>query len=202
MKWKAYALAAVVTSMALACKNSSDKESTTLVDTVVKAPDTTGLTTTDTTTTIPDATAPVTAKVPAKTKESFEKKYPQATNVKWEKHQPDKEEIDWELNGWPEMDEGDDKVWFHWQGSDHQGRYDKRGNFVGSTNEISDPSKLPAAVTNAIKSQYAGYTVKSVTKEDDDKRIAYEVKLEKGNEKVKTLIAENGTVIKTKKTSK
>lgn len=192
MKWKSYALATVVVSAIVACgSNSSDKEATTPGSTAISPADTSTLTTIDT-------AAVITAKVPVKTKASVEKKYPQATNVKWENQKPDKEEIDLELAGWPQMDEEDHKVWFHWQGSDHQGRYDKNGDWVGTTNTITNPSSLPAVVKNAIKSQWAGYAIRSVTREEDKDRSAYEVILEKDGEKVKALIGENGNVIKKK----
>jgi hypothetical protein len=193
MKWMTYALAAVASTITIACNNSTDKETSNLVDTVVNA-DTTSLTTLDTTTI--DPTPTVTAKVPAKTRESFQKKYPQATNVKWEDRKSANDEND------PEMDEPDHKVWFHWQGSEHQSGYDKEGNWVKTTNEISDPASLPAAVNSSIKRSYSGYTVKSVTKEDDKDGISYEVKLEKGDEKLKVELSEDGRVIKSKKSSK
>jgi hypothetical protein len=193
MKWKAYAVVVIVAAITVACgSNSSDKETTTLVDTSMNVPDTTDLTTTDTLTTTPDPTANVTVKVPAKTKESFEKKYPQAKNVKWVDPKAEKDEND------ADMDESEHKVWFHWQGSEHQNSYDKDGNLIATKNEVPDPSSIPVAVTNAIKREYSGYTVKSVTRDDHKGRIAYEIKLEKGDEKIKTLIGENGTVIKKK----
>jgi hypothetical protein len=186
MKWNAFAVATVVAAITFSCDNkSSEKETTNLVDTVVNTVDTTALETVD-------STAIIAAKVPAKTKESFEKKYPQAKNVKWVEPKTAKEEKD------PEMDEPDHKVWFHWQGSDHQGGYDKDGNWVKTTNEIKDPASLPAAVNNTVKKEYSGYTVRSVTKEEDKDGISYEIKLEKGDEKVKLEISESGKVLKRK----
>ncbi|HUR67138.1 MAG TPA: PepSY-like domain-containing protein [Chitinophagaceae bacterium] len=193
MKWKSFTLAAVIASVMVACgSNSSDKETATH--------DITDTTVVDTSTlTVIDSTAIILAEVPAKTKASFEKKYPKATNVKWGNHKPDKEKIDWELSGWPEMDEQDHKVWFHWQGSEHESRYNKSGDWVGTTNVITSPASLPAAVTKAIRSQYDGYAIRYVTREDDKDRSAYEVILEKGTDKVRALIGENGEVLKKKK---
>lgn len=192
MKWNSYITTLAVVFILSSCGgNSSDNEVVTTADTATTTPDT--LVTVN-----PDTSNAIAVNVPENTKAAFKKKYPEATNVKWEKQKPKEEAIDWELSGWQEMDEEDDKAIFHWQGSDHQSRYDKKSNWVGTTNTITDHTKLPTAVINAVKKEYGGYTVSSVTKEDDKNRTAYEIILEKNGARVKALIDEQGNVVKRK----
>lgn len=63
---------------------------------------------------------------------------------------------------------------------------------------MKDHSKLPAAVNNAIQSQFADYKIVEVDKEHDKDRTTYEVDLEKGEDKMKVHFDENGKVVKKK----
>lgn len=137
--------------------------------------------------------------VPATTRTSFETKYPNAANVQWKRYTSDPVTVvDWDLTGWPMLDTNDYYVTFDWDGNNYYAWYDEEGNWIGATTTLTDHSKLPAAVNNAIKNQYAGYTIVEVDVENDKNRTAYEVELDKGGEKVKVLFSENGTVIKKK----
>jgi hypothetical protein len=148
----------------------------------------------------PDNTAvqPANVDVPAATKTSFETKYPGATNVSWNYYGEPYSAIDWEWTAWPSVDEKDYVVRYNWNGSDHYAWYDQDGNWIGSVTTISDHSSLPAAVNNAVKKEFAGYTITAVDKENDKNREAYEIDLEKGDAKAKALIAADGTVLKKK----
>ena len=186
MKFKDCMLVTAAIALLASCNNAgSDKETK----------DTTA-TTVDNTNTRTDYT---TIEVPAKTRTTFETKYPKATNVTWYRYDPDNQPmIEWEWYGWPMLDTNDYSARFNWEGRDYWVWYDDQGEWVGSVTNISDFSTLPAAVTSAINSQYSGYTISSVSQENDKNRNAYEITLTKGNDKVKVLIDENGKVMKKK----
>ena len=153
--------------------------------------------TTDTTVAPSTTTAYTTVEVPATTKTTFETKYPAATNVQWSRYS-EPVPVEWDLAGWPTLDTSDYVVVFDYDGYDYYAWYDENGDWIGATYTMPDHSKLPTAVNDAIRSQFAGYTIVEVDKEMDKSRSAYEVELHKGDDKIKVLFAENGTVIKKK----
>lgn len=137
--------------------------------------------------------------VPEKTKTSFETKYPNATNTVWTKYEP-VEKIEWTWYEWPAMDTNDYVVTYQWDGSNYWTWYDEQGEWIGTVTNITDFSSLPAAVTKTLNSQFDGFTITEVDKENDKNRTAYEIDLEKGTDKMKVLIDEMGTVMKKKGT--
>jgi len=137
--------------------------------------------------------------VPVKVKTTFETKYPQASSVRWDYYSPaSPAEIDWTWTGWPSIDTNDYVVHYTTDGSDYMSWYDDQGVWIGTVTNISDYSSLPTPISTAINSQYDGYTITSVKKENDKDRTVYEIKLEKGDSKVKLLIDENGKIWKKK----
>lgn len=183
MKIKKWISAAGIMALLVACGENSTKK-----DTDADTTATTSVTTTNTYTAVD---------VPATTKTTFETKYPAATNVQWSRYS-EPVPVEWDLTGWPTMDTSDYVVMFDYDGYDYYAWYDENGNWIGATYHMTDHSKLPSAVNNAIKNQFAGYTIVEVDKEIDKSRTAYEVELSKGEDKVKVLFDENGTVIKKK----
>ena len=156
------------------------------------------VTTTDNTTTGTSSTY-ATVDVPQSTRTTFETKYPSATNVQWSRYNNTAAApVEWDMAGWPNLDTSDYVVSFDWDGYDYYAWYDEGGNWIGSTYTMTDHSKLPSAVNSAIKSQFAGYTIVEVDREMDKNRSAYEVELQKGDEKLKVLFDDNGKVIKKK----
>jgi hypothetical protein len=135
--------------------------------------------------------------VPAATRTHFETKYPKASNVTWTHYYPATLPIDWDLAGWPAMDTSDYVANFNMDGSDYWTWYDASGDWIGTVTPV-DNSGLPAPVSATVKSQFAGYTIKSIDKENDKNRTAYEIQLENGNDKMKALIDENGKLMKKK----
>lgn len=130
---------------------------------------------------------------------SFAAKYPQAANVTWNYHEPTViSPIDWEWSGWPQIGEDDYYASFNTNNEDYWVWYDQDGNWIGTISEVSDHKSLPSAVNNTIRNEFGGYTIESVDKENDKNRVAYEVDLVKGEDKVTALIAENGKVMKKK----
>jgi hypothetical protein len=137
--------------------------------------------------------------VPSNTRTTFETKYPSATNVQWSRYNTTTAApVEWDMAGWPMLDTSDYVVTFDWDGYDYYAWYDEGGNWIGSTYTMTDHSKLPSSVNSAIQSQFAGYSIVEVDREMDKNRSAYEVELQKGDEKIKVLFDDNGKVIKKK----
>lgn len=182
MKQRKWVIMTCSLALLVACGENSTKSETESADTSVA--------TTPTTTT-------TSVEVPSTTKASFESKYPAATNVQWSRY-TEPAMVEWEFTGWPTLDTGDYVVMFDYDGYDYYAWYDDNGNWISTVYTIPDNSQLPAAVNNAIKNRYAGYTIVEVDKEMDKNRTAYEVELQKGEDKVKVLLAEDGTELKKK----
>lgn len=153
----------------------------------------------DSTTTTETRTSSRKVVVPPPVQTSFEQKYPEAKDVNWDFPQPVVEApIDWEWTEWPAIDTNDYVAHFNSNNSDYWVWYDDGGNWIGTVEEVSDNSGLPPAVNNVIKTQFPGYTIKSIDKENDKNRTAYEIQMENGEDKMKALITENGQVLKKK----
>jgi hypothetical protein len=177
--WVAIAGCAAITA---SCGDSSTKDKDETKDTTTVI------------TTVP-VDQPPTIEVPEPTRTAFQTKYPTATNVSWGRYEP-VEYIDWNWAGWPAMDTGDYYVRYTVDGSDYWAWYDDAGTWVGTVSTVTNHSGLPTTVNNAINSNFPGYTISSVHMENDKNRTAYEIKLEKGADKAKLLVAEDGTVLK------
>jgi hypothetical protein len=137
--------------------------------------------------------------VPVAVRTSFEAKYPQAADVTWTYHEPTiVVPVEWEWITWPAIDTTDVVANFTVNNDDYWVWYDESGDWIGTVAEVSDYSSLPPAVNNTIKTQFPGFTIVSVDKENDKNRTAYEIKMENGEDKMKALIAENGDVMKKK----
>lgn len=168
---------------ASSCGDNSTKETeTTASDTVV------------TTTTVPVTQTIV---VPDNVKTSFKAKYPTVSEANWSRYEP-VSSFDWEWSGWPMMDTSDYMVKFNWDNTEHWAWFDSDNNWIGTVSTITDYAGLPAAVNKTIAAEFPGYTIVSVDKENDKNRTAYEVELTKGDDKMKALIAEDGSVMKKK----
>ena len=136
--------------------------------------------------------------VPQATRSSFETKYPQASNVRWESYNPaDTLSDEWMSDWMTNMDTTDYQVNFNWDGMDYVAYYDN-GDWIGSTARMTDNSKLPKAVNDAIHQRYANYTIKEVDKENDKNKTVYEVEMENGKDKMKVHFDENGNAVKAK----
>ncbi|HYC29265.1 MAG TPA: PepSY-like domain-containing protein [Chitinophagaceae bacterium] len=136
--------------------------------------------------------------VPPATKTSFEAKYPGASNVRWSHYEPAADRSTLDPADWNyKLDTSDYEVMFNWNGDDYYAWYDD-GDWIRATTTMKDHSKLPAAVNDAIKAQYAGYEITEVDKENDKDRTTYEVDLKKGDDKLKVHFDENGKVVKEK----
>jgi hypothetical protein len=187
MKFRNQMIGTLVIALLAGCNNAgSDKNGA----------DSTTVTTSNSRTT--ETQIKKTVELPATVRTGFETKYPHASNVKWNYYQPATVPIEWDWSGWPVIDTTAYTGSFNQDGSDYWVWYDNAGNWIGSVSAVSDYALLPDNVNNTVRSQFPGYTILSVEKENDKKRTVYEIKLEKGNDKMKALIDENGKLIKKK----
>jgi hypothetical protein len=161
--------------------------------------DTKDTTASSTSSTVEPATSnDASASVPQPARTSFETRYPQATNVKWVYYEPKTVEPDaWYADWMTNLDTTDYQVNFTWDGMDYVAWYDN-GEWIGSSARMTDNSKLPKAVNDAIHARYPDYTITEVDKQNDKDRTVYEVDLEKGSDKLKIHFDENGKSLKAK----
>jgi hypothetical protein len=136
--------------------------------------------------------------VPTNIRSSFSANYPDAAAVVWNRYDPNTVPIDWEMAGWPALTTNDYAVNFNMGNNTYYAWYDANGNLIGSSYTVSDPSRLPPAITRYIQEKYSAYTIKKMQTETKNNVMAYEIKLEQGDNKVKLLIDANGTVLKEK----
>lgn len=190
--WLAIAVCAAITS---SCGENSTKETTSSSDTTAAV---TNAETTDKTYNNTN-TVNTSVEVPEATRTAFQTRYPKVTNVTWRRYEPTNS-IEWDWAGWPTLDTSDYVATYNWDGTEYWTWYDDKNNWVGTVSRVSDYKNLPEAVNNRIASDFAGYTITSVDKENDKDRTAYEIDLTKGDDKMTVLIAENGKVLKKKGT--
>ncbi len=188
MKRQMTAFVMVLGALALSC-NNPDEKTAEKKDTLLVAP-----------TTVEKTTTIKTVEVTPKIKTSFTEKYPKAADVQWtsyEDMQPLRYDIDWELAGWPQPDTSYYTAYYIIDTIPYWSWYNKEGDWVATVTPVNT-SGLPDAVNNVLQSQFAGYTIVSATKENDKNRAAYEIKMEKGEDKMKLLIDEKGNIMKKK----
>lgn len=189
MKFENLLAILIVVIIATSCRNNSTDKSSGF-DTVISSASTN---TTVTQTTLVTQKFPV----PDKIQTSFEAKYPAVTAVNWSRYEP-MTAFDWDWSGWPKMDSYDYMVKFSMDSIDYWEWYDNDYNWVGTVSAVPDVNGMPPAVTNTVKSEFPGYTIVSVNKENDKNITAYEIQLTKGDDKMKALISESGSVMKKK----
>ena len=152
-------------------------------------------TTVSTNTSSPSTYVSTPVNVPDNVRTAFQTKYPTATNVTWSPYRA-YDRINWEWTGWPSMDSTYYAVNYTLDNRSHWGWWDRNMNWIGSTSIIEDSTMLPDAVKKAIASNYSGYRIRSIDEENDKDRIAYEIKLEKGDARARILIDKNGRILK------
>lgn len=131
------------------------------------------------------------ADVPDSVALTFKRKYPKAQKIVWMKYEPvESDEL--------VMDDSYYYVRFNSDGSDYTTWYNNRGDWVKTSTKVINTSGLPDAVNNTITTQYPGYEIVEIEKENDKNRDMYEVELKKGEEKVQLKILPNGDIYKKK----
>lgn len=120
-------------------------------------------------------------KVPAEVQKSFNQKFPESKSVKWEMENASEWEAEFKMNG-----------------KEKSAGFDLQGNWQQTETEIK-VAELPDAITNAIRTQFAGYKVEEPEMlEMANGEVAYEVELEKGKEEWEAVFATDGS-LKSKK---
>lgn len=137
--------------------------------------------------------------MPEGTQTAFTKQYPAATNVEWTSYDSlAAVPIDLRMAGWKKMNSEDHLVKFDMKDENYYAWYDSDGKWVGSAYTMKDPTKLPAAVNaavkNAVKTKYAGYSVSNVNREFQKGKSAYEIELKKDESKVRMLVNADGKI--------
>jgi hypothetical protein len=194
MKLKRLVPAMLVTWLIIAC-NNADKQDT------VKTGDTVKTTVTDANTQTTVSNGIKSDQVPGPGRSHFEAKYPQASQVVWSRYRAEEPlSYEWDWYGWPTLDTNDYAVRFNMNDNPYWVWYDETGNWIGSL-ETVPVSGVPEAVNKTLKSEFSGYTVQSVKRENDKNRVAYEIELDKGDDKLKLLVDETGKVMKKKSRS-
>lgn len=151
-----------------------------------------------TTQTSTSSNAAYNVQVPSGIQQSFAAQFPDATNVVWDKYDATTAPVDWELTDWTPLDADDYVVTFNVGSEKFYSWYDSNGASIGSSYGITDYSRLPAVVHATLQRDYAGYAIEDVDKAMWGGKTAYEIKLNKDDQKMKVLIDDNGTIIKQK----
>ncbi len=134
------------------------------------------------------------ADVPDSVRKSFEIKYPRVERAEWVRYEPiESDDLD--------MDDNYYYVRYNTSGADYTSWYNNRGEWVKTSTKIEGNANLPDAVNQTINSQYPGYTIVEIDKENDKNTDMFEIELKKGEEKVKVKILPDGSVFKRKKTN-
>ena len=137
--------------------------------------------------------------VPEYTRTAFVTQYPTATTVVWSEYDPAVTPIvDWELVEWPVMDDGDLVVSFAMDDMPYYAWYDSDGNWIGTAYIVSNMSTVPSAINTVVLEKFPSHTISSVKKEFWKDKMAYEVELKDGDNKVKLLMDSNGNILKQK----
>lgn len=130
--------------------------------------------------------------VPVPVATSFKQKYPKILTPEWIYYTPV------ESDQLP-MDDTYYYVQFSDNGDDYTSWWNDDGEWVKTSTiiPVGDP-RLPQAVNKTITAMFADYTIEEISKENDKNMDMYEIKLRKGDDKVKVKILPNGEIFKLK----
>ncbi len=121
-------------------------------------------------------------KVPAAVIAAFNSKMPSATNVSWEKENTSEYEANFKLGK-----------------AESSAKFDKDGKWLETETEVPVAS-LPAAVSSAVATQYAGYKIKEAEEvETPDKGRFYELELSKSGQVTEVRLTADGKVVSSAK---
>ena len=135
---------------------------------------------------------------PTNLQTAFSTQFPNASKVQWYNYNSADVPIDWELTGWPTLTNKDYAVMYNIDADSYYAWYDASGNWVGSTSMVKNHSSLPAPVMQLLSSKYAGYTIAEVHAETYKKQSGFKIELNKGTDKMKTVVDANGNILKQK----
>ena len=116
--------------------------------------------------------------VPENVKKEFAKKYPSAQSVKWDSEEANEWETEFKING-----------------NEMSASFDNKGVWLETETEIS-VKDLPAAVTNSLAKDFAGFKTGEVSANETPQMKGYEVALKKGEATFEVVFDNSGKVIK------
>jgi hypothetical protein len=171
-------------------EKKSTSETVTITDTSGTAP---VAVTNDTTTRVVSTNGTLLAydQVPDTIKRTFTTKYPKVSKYEWYSYQPLPED-DFET------DQSYYYVRFNDNGADYTTWFDNQGEWVKTSTKVPGNKNLPDAVNRYLNVNYPGYDIEEISKENDKNMDMYEIKLNKGDSKVKLKILPNGKLFKRK----
>lgn len=130
-------------------------------------------------------------RVPDTIRKAFATKYPKLKKYEWYSYQP--------VAGDDfETDQTFYYVRFNDNGADYTTWYDSQGEWVKTSTKVPGNKNLPDAVNRYLNVNYPGYDIEEINKENDKDMDMYEIKLNKGDRKVKLKILPNGKLFKRK----
>ena len=129
--------------------------------------------------------------VPDTIRAAFKTKYPRVTRSQYYSYQS---HADDDL----EIDQSYYYVRFNDNGADYTSWFDSNGDWVKTSTKVPGNKNLPDAVNRYLNVNYPGYAIEEISKENDKNINMYEIKLGKGDRKVKLKILPNGKVFKRK----
>jgi uncharacterized membrane protein YkoI len=115
---------------------------------------------------------------PEKVQTAFKAKFPMAEKVKWDKEN----EAEWEAEF--ELDE-----------KEYSANFKTDGTWLETEHEISK-AEVPAAVSAALKKDFAAYEIEEMEVSETTKGSFYEFELEKGKEKMEVAFDKTGKLVK------
>ncbi|MCF8462169.1 MAG: PepSY-like domain-containing protein [Flavobacteriales bacterium] len=109
---------------------------------------------------------------------SFQKKFPNAQKVKWEKENDSEWEAEFKLDG-----------------KEYSANFSADGTWKETEHEIAK-SEIPAAVQNALNTEFAGYKIEESEISETAEGTVYEFELEKGESDLEVTVDANGKILK------
>lgn len=191
MKLKHLTFIMAISSVALFSCNNDKKTETTVTTDTLAAETTPVATVAQQASREGTAVVVTTEQVPEPIRTTFVAKYPKAQRVEWLSYTPVPED---DLI----MDDQYYYVRYNNNGADYTSWYNNRGEWVKTSTIVPGPKNLPDAVNKYINTNYPDYTIEEINKENDKDMDMYEIKLNKGESKVKIKILPNGEVFKRK----
>lgn len=134
---------------------------------------------------------------PENVKASFQTKYPDASGTQWTRYDPADDEGYKDEFQEAKLDTSYYKVRYNRNGVEYVTYYNPSGSWVRTLFPVEN-DKVPASIHTTIQKDYSGYSVVKVEEEDDDDGKKYEVKLKKGEDKLKLHFNSSGEVLKYK----
>jgi len=133
--------------------------------------------------------------VPDNVRATFQTKYPKASNVVWYKYEDMKDDY---TETYPGLyDPNNYYVTYSSDNMDYITWYSPTGEWVMTTNTISS-DKLPPAALKTLQDSYNGFTIEKVDEDRYDGGMRYDVKMKKGDEKLKVHVTADGQILKVK----